>query len=133
MTIAAGRGSRATSRRFCSRFRQTAPYPRGHDRQEPTRKGQDLMEINRRTLLSGATAGAAAAAASASVPALALPKNQIRLATEEAFTTAEHIRAMKKLVDDNPQVTRWDYRLWRMMTSNLLADTPARLLDLEDV
>jgi 2,3-dihydroxybenzoate decarboxylase/5-carboxyvanillate decarboxylase len=92
------------------------------------------MEINRRSLLSGATAGAAAGiAASVSTPALALPKNQLRIGTEEAFSTKEHIAAMKKLVDDNPQVTRWDYKLWRMMTSNLLADTPARLLDLEGV
>jgi 5-carboxyvanillate decarboxylase len=85
------------------------------------------MGVNRRTLL-----GAAAAAGIASVvgtPARAAAGNRIRIATEEAFSTREHMRAMKSLVDAHPEVTRFDYKLWRMITSDLEADTPKRLLD----
>jgi len=90
------------------------------------------MDFDRRTLLASATTAAAAAATLTSgLAKAAAPKNQIRIATEEAFSTREHMRAMKALVDSAPEVTRHDYRLWRLITGDQLADTPARLLDLE--
>lgn len=88
------------------------------------------MNINRRTVLTAAGAAGATAAMGKSAMAIA-PAGQIRIATEEAFSTQEHMKAMKNLVDSQPEVTRFDYKLWRMITGNQLADTPARLLDLE--
>jgi 2,3-dihydroxybenzoate decarboxylase/5-carboxyvanillate decarboxylase len=90
------------------------------------------MQVNRRTLLTAASATAATALASGVSSAARPPRgDQIRIATEEAFSTKEHMKAMRALVESRPEVTRFDYKLWRMMTSNLLADTPSRLLDLE--
>lgn len=90
------------------------------------------MTLDRRTLLTGATTVAAASLANG-VATAAPPRGQIRIATEEAFSTREHMRAMKQLVDSQPQVIRHDYRLFRMMTADLNADTPKRLLDLEKI
>jgi len=90
------------------------------------------MELDRRTLLSAASATAAAGIAASAAPAMATaPQGQVRIATEEAFSTMEHMKAMKALVDSQPEVTRFDYKLWRMITGDLKAYTPARLLDLE--
>src|SRR5690606_25813251 len=69
--------------------------------------------------------------ATSGLASAAVPAGQIRIATEEAFSTAEHMRAMKAMVDAEPEVTRFDYKLWRMITNDQLADTPARLLDLD--
>lgn len=92
------------------------------------------MDLNRRSLLTAASATAAAGIAGGIAdPAKAVPKGQIRIGTEEAFSTREHMRAMKALVDADPEVTRFDYKLWRMITSDLEADTPKRLLDLEKI
>jgi len=88
------------------------------------------MNIDRRTMLTAASAAGVAASIGTAAKA-APPAGQIRIATEEAFSTQEHMKAMKALVDSRPEVTRFDYKLWRMMTGNLLADTPTRLLDLE--
>jgi len=81
--------------------------------------------MKRRTLLSAAVG----LAAGMGLPARASSASRIRIATEEAFSTREHMRAMKALVDAHPEVTRFDYKLWRMITGNLEADTPKRLLD----
>lgn len=89
------------------------------------------MDLNRRDLLT--TAAAAGVASAVPAAAQAAPARQIRIATEEAFSTREHMRAMKQLVDSQPQVIRHDYRLFRMMTADLEADTPKRLLDLEKI
>jgi 5-carboxyvanillate decarboxylase len=90
------------------------------------------MALNRRTVLTGAAAAAVASAVKAPAAGPATG-NRIRIATEEAFSTREHMRAMKALVDKHPEVTRFDYKLWRMITSNLEADTPKRLLDFEKI
>ena len=88
------------------------------------------MKFDRRALLGGASAAAAAGAfGGAGQAAAAAPKGQIRIATEEAFSTQDHMKAMRALVDAHPEVTRFDYKLWRMITANLEAETPKRLLD----
>lgn len=88
------------------------------------------MTIDRRALLGAASATAAAGVlGGAGTAAGAAPKDQIRIATEEAFSTQDHMKAMRALVDAHPEVTRFDYKLWRMITSNLEAETPKRLLD----
>ncbi len=92
------------------------------------------MKMDRRTLLGAASASAAAGVlGGAGSAAGAAPKDQIRIGVEEAFSTQEHMKAMRDFVDAHPEVTRFDYKLWRMITSNLKADTPRRLLDLADM
>ncbi len=92
------------------------------------------MDFDRRTLLTAASATAAlGVAGGAAGSAKAVPSSQIRIGTEEAFSTKEHMKAMKNLVDANPEVIRFDYKLWRMITSDLEADTPKRLLDFENI
>jgi Predicted metal-dependent hydrolase of the TIM-barrel fold len=87
------------------------------------------MNLDRRTFLTAAAGVATTMAASTRAAA----GSRIRIATEEAFSTREHMRAMKALVDAHPEVTRFDYKLWRMITGNLQADTPKRLLDFAEL
>lgn len=94
--------------------------------------------ITRRELIVAASGaaiagGLASRAAAQGERAAATGYDGPRIATEEAFATRAQFDAMRRLVEDNPQVTRFDYTLWRMLTSgNYHDDTPRRLLDLED-
>ncbi len=90
------------------------------------------MKLDRRTLLSAASATAATGVVSGMGP-VAAARSQTRVAVEEAFSTTEHMNAMRAFVDAHPEVTRFDYKLWRMITANLDADTPRRLLDFTDL
>ena len=101
-------------------------------------KNTKNTNLTRRELLSAAAGAALAGTIATSASAqsrgnLAARFGRIRIATEEAWATREQFEAMRKLVNEHPEVTRHDYNLWRMLTGGNYHDgTPGLLLDLED-